>query len=652
MATRYESQVAPQSPRIGGVGPAAFGAEIGQSLYYAGEIEERIRRRRDDDELASFGVRFAEARTATEEAVLKDRAEAPDGGAGHAERVRKRAQERRDALLANIKSERVRRRATEQLADWESRLATRELEWEEGARVGKLVRDVDASTDISANRARRATDPAALGEEIDQFDQLIDGLSAVPADVRAKLQREGRGRIVRSYLEGLNGRDPRQAAALLESGAFDAYLQPQEIDVLTGEAGVEIRREEVEMRAKLAAETAEARETVNLFQKRLADGVPVPDAELEQMQALAQRYGLDADAYDLAKARVINGANRVFRAATPQQIDAEIKTLDARIAKAGDKARPADVILRDHLSSLLSTRTAELDRDPLGYGARAFGMNVEPIDFDDPASIQKRLTQAHAVARATGRPPQFLTDEEAADLSAQLGAGGAGRSRAAEMLARLGPRQALAAARQVAPDDDVLQRAVTLGPKTRTLALIGPDYRKANPKLVPAGDSQIAFQASTGRALRHLGGEFSAATLETARNIYAGLVGRNGGGQDGFDDATFGMAVNMALGASRRNGEQQGGIGSWNGRAILLPTDMTQREFDGALARVAGPISGASNGTPIWGDGSPIKGSQIREGFVPVAVRDGVYRFENARGQVLTREGGGAWLLDIRKLKR
>jgi hypothetical protein len=654
MADRYERSVAANTPTLGFVSPQSFGAGLADALYAVGNIEERIRekekRQRDDDQAAEFNVRFAQARDEEERAAVDAKTAAPEGGAGHSEAIRKRWDTRRQQLLEGITSERVRNYATERLAAWGSEFQSREYAWEQGRRVEKLGSDVDRTIDISANRARRAIDASAFGEELDEFENGVELLS-VPADLKSRLVREGRDRIARSFLEGMNGRDPRQAQALLESGVFDEYLKPETLDILRGEAGVEIRREETEQRAALAAEKAQAREDINVFQKQLADGVPVKDEDIQRVQGLAQKYGFDGEVYDLGKARIINNANRVYRAATPIQLDQRVKELDASIAGAGDKAKPEQVIERDHLRTLLTQRSEELKSDPLDFGARGLGMRIDPIDFNDPASLQRRAQSARAVANATGAPIRLLTNEEAEILSVQAAAGGAGRRSVAEQLARLGARDALIAARQVAGEDEVLQRAVTLGPNSRALALAGPEYAEKNPKLVPKEESSALYERIVSRSLRHLGGEFDGATLETARNIYAGFAGRKGYAGE-FRPDWFGTAINMALGTTKRGAEWQGGLGQYNGRKILLPTTMTQREFDTALTRINRPLQGASTGTPVWGDGSPIKASQVLTQFTPVAVRDGVYRFETARGDVLLQKGGGPWLLDVRKLGR
>lgn len=653
MAARYERQVAPNTPLLRQVSPDSFGSGLADALYAVGNIQEEIRekekRQREDDEVTGFNVAFAKAREEEEQATVDARTAAPEGAAGHSDAIRKRWEARRQQLLEGITSERVRNYAAERLAAWGTDFQTREYAWEQGKRVEKLGADVDRSIDISANRARRTKDAATFGQELDEFEAGIEQLN-VPADLKSRLVRDGRDRIARSFLEGLNERDPRQSQALLESGAFDDYLKPETLDVLRSEAGVEIRREETEQRARLAAEAAQAREDITVFQKRLDDGLPVSDAEIQRFQGLAQKYGFEADVYDLGKARIVNNANRVYRSATPIQLDQRVKQLDASIARAGDKAKPEEVIERDHLQTLLSRRSEELKEDPLSFGARGLGMNIQPIDWSDPASLQARSRAARAVTQATGAPIRLLTNEEAQILSSQVAAGGAGRRNVAEQLARLGPRDALIAARQVAGDDEVLQRAVTLGPSTRALALAGPDYLQKNPKLVPERESLEAYNQAVSRSLRHLGGEFDAATLETARNIYAGFAGRNGWTGELRAD-WFGTAVNMALGATKRGGEWQGGLGTYNGRKILLPSTMTQREFDAALTKLDRPIR-ASTGAPVWSDGTPVKVGQLRSQFAPVAVRDGVYRFENARGEVIGQRGGGPWLLDVRKLGR
>lgn len=650
-APPYQRQVRPGTPDIGMVSADAFGAGVGRGLDYAGnEIERRIdleKKRREDEATADAAVKAAQLRVETDQDVIDARTNAGPAAEGHSAAVTARYKERSDALLGGISDPRVRRRMQVQLAQQGAELQGREYAFEQGARVNKMVTDTGTAIDLAANRVRGKADPAVMGEEIDALDETIGAMS-VPDDVKQRLLKDGRARITRSYLEGTTARDPKAAAALLDSGAFDSFLSPEQLDSLRSEAGVEVRRQDAQAAQTLALEKADARQRINVFQKKLADGVPVPDAQIAEAQDLATKYGFEGEVYDLGKARVINNVNRIFQGATPAQIDAEIKRYDGVIAAAGDKAAPADVIAREQLQKLLPARTAELQTDPLGYGARN-GMTIAPINWNDPASLDKRAAQARAITAQTGAPLRLLTDEEAAIFANQLRGGAGNRIEVAEQLGRFGARDGMIAARQVAPNDLVLQRVVTLPRQYRALALGGPDARKANPALVPQKESGEAFQEIASAAMRNLPSDFSVATIETARNIYASLAAANGASE--FNETTFAASINMALGGDRKDGVWRGGIGEYNRRPMLLPVRMTQAEFDRRLSRLGGDLpKGAANGAPVYADGSAVFSGQIRERFTPVAVGDGLYRFARPDGSVLMKKGGGPWVLDIRKV--
>ncbi|MCJ8159861.1 hypothetical protein, partial [Sphingomonas sp. LaA6.9] len=610
----------------------AFGAGIGAELVQTGEAIHRNeirayqieRQQRADSEVADFNARFAKAREAMDKASIDARNGAAPGGAGHTAAMRDTWEKTRAGLLEGITEDRVRRQAETQLVEFGSRLESSEYEFEQGARVGKLVTDQKDASDASANRASRMHDPKAFAEELSLGRQAIDALGGVPAETKEKLHKYHDETVTVGFLNGLNERDPASAIALLDSGAFDEILDPRQMEQARNGAQIEIRRAAAEADRQAAQEKAEARERINTFQKLLADGVPVPPEQISEMQGLAIKHGLEGEIYDLGKANVVNNVNASSKAWTPIQIDARIKALDAQISAAGDKVPPELVIERNQLASILPTRTSELKNDPLGFAARN-GTRFEPVNFSDPASLDRRLSQAKAVTQSTGAPLTIFTDEEAAQLAGEIQTGKpSARLDVANRLARFGPTGALAAVRQVAPGDLVMERAVTLYPKYRPFIFRGAELRKGNEKLAPKQETGDAFQEMAGGAMLRLGPQFANATLETARNIYASKA--TDAGDVAWNEQLFSEAIHMALGGDWSGGIRRGGVGSWNDRQTMLPTSMNQGEFDRRIARVAN-FTGMVNP-----DGTPADAATVKRRFTPVAVRDGVYRWEAPDG--------------------
>lgn len=654
MVDFYLPRVDPQSTTdtLRGAGAEAFGAGIGDALQRTGErlgaIEER--RKRAEEELdeqyqaTEAGKALAQLGADVDaETVAAQESMAP-GGAGHTERLIESFDKRQEALLAGITNAKVRDRATVQLAQMRARVASQESAVEAGARVRKTKLDVGDMIAIGANRIRGKADVAVFGETLDQFDTMVGGLK-LPDEAKRDLRAEGYNRFARSLVEGLR---PEEAKKVLTDGTLDQYLKPETLDALLSENGVALRQAEYERKSAAALAKAEAVQRINLAQKILADGGVLPKEQMEELAGLAKTYSLDHETYDLGKAGLVNDLNRVHRSSTPPQIDARIKQVDAAIAKAGDTVDPALTIERGHLASLLSARRTELSTDPLGYAARN-GVAIDPIEWDDPNSVARRLRQARAVSQATGAPLKPLTDEEAADLTTLAASGAAGRLDAINRVASFGPGGAMAVARLVAPNDLVFARAATLPPAYRPLVVRGIEARKL--VKIPDDEARQAYQDKAALALRHLGGDFAVATRETAANIYAEQMrSRGAGGETPFDERQYDVAVHLALGGDTQGGVRRGGIGEWREAAMLLPTRMTQAEFDQRMTRLSAKMpAGAVNGSPVWKDGSPVMSGDIRERFTPVAVRDGVYRFERG-GTVLVTRKGDPWLLDIRKV--
>lgn len=652
--TGYRSQIGPAAPAaLPQASPSAFGANVGAAVAQVGESLQRRelqaiaieRDQRRGDEWADFNARFAALRLEADVHETDLRASMPPGGKGYTEARAKWMEERAAAMLEGITEDSVRRQAQAQLSDYGARLGSQAYAVETGARIAKRTTDFQQRIDIARNRVQR--DPANFRDEREMFLIDIEGMDDVPADVREKLKVMGEAGLSLAMLSGVTAANPEAALEMLASPAFDGLLTPEQIDGAKRSAAVELRRRNAEAAATIAAEKSEARQDIDLLQRRIATGVPVDDAELEAAQALASKYDLKLDAFDLSRARVENETNRVYENATPVQLDTEVKRLEALRAKQGDKFGVADQVRLTRLTSMLSDRSAELKRDPWNAASRA-GVQFAPLDMSDPASIAARR-QAVGKAQARGIDVPFLSDEEAAGWTAEAGKGPEGRMAVLEKVRAIGGARAIgAAAEQVMPGDRIFARAAVLPPVYARLAMQGGRAMEATKGMVPPSDTWETYRDHVRGAFNSLGPDFVNGTKETADAIYAGLLVRNGAAGQEFDKAIYARAIDMAVSATAKGG----GVGEYGGRKVLLPTGMDQGEFnrrmsaDGAKLRAAG-----TDGGPVARDGSPIYADVLRKQFRPVAIGDGQYRFENSSGQVLTVRGGRPWIVDMWKVR-
>lgn len=641
----YAAQVEPQriTTALPTATPEDYGAGIGDALSGAGQVAGEIAirgakleaEREYDRQATAAMVDWAKAQEVYSLADNEARsAPSAPGAAGHAKLMSERAEKTAAEFLATISHAGLRGRYSGQVEEWLAGQVVSADAFERGQTAKLQATQGDTASDILANKA--------AGEPFEKYMQTLQGwLKApspigVPQDAWGVIVREGAQKIL---ISGLRGEEPERRRAVLDSHALDEWLTPEQVNALGNEADSDIRRKQIEAEAAARAAKAEDVEYVDDVLDRINRGYPVADEDYAEAMMRATRSGLEKRVRDLNDAHVGKQVNKEWANATPAQMDARIKVIDAELAKAGDKGNPALVAERAALDKLLTERRKQVASDPLAAGA-AMGISVAPVDWSDPSSVAARRKAADATARAMGVPAKYLTDEEATQLAANIDTPD-GRATVARMLRGFGPA-AERAARQVEPDDPLFAYSMALRPEVQAAIYRGQALK--GEQSIPAEEFREAWRDETGAAMQGMPAAFRETAFEATKMIYRNIATKRG--LDSFDRVLFRGALREALGgvASGNAAARRGGVGEWNGAKIMLPPDMSQAQFDARLG-------GWKPSRAHRGDKTKIGGTELRDRFTPVRQPNGRYRFRSQRGEwAVVEDGRTALELDISKL--
>jgi hypothetical protein len=476
----------------------------------------------------------------------------------------------------------------------------------------------------------------------------LSKLSAARKDIASRLIAEDpRGpEVGKAYLD-------KHAADFTSDDAqyLTHYVRTQQdyYQAQAHKAEVEARQEQRE-RVKADADTAED------VLRRARFG-PIPPDQMAAGLAAAQRAGKTGLAFELGNVAVTNKTKVVYQNATPAELQNRINELAPQTR--GDSPDP--VVLAEHraLNDMLGQTREQLQHDPISWGAAHMGLPTAPLNWNDQRSLDGRMRNAQMISARTGVQPKILTDEETATLAGQaVSHDPKVQAGLVFQLAKLGPQFGTIAARQVAPSDDRFAGLVGLATVPNrgvaqalvSKALQGPEIIKAHPKIIDKNfDSQ--FDGALGGLLRLMPGA-DRGVKEVAKNLLAANAAQNGKYESANSPTEVLASINGAFGGYNDHGVMRGGIGSHAGRPTVLPTGMSQDEFNLSIARSNGSqVLGASNGSPVWSNGKPIGSAKDLWGMELVPVGDGRYRLYNGAGYV-TRKEGGFFELDVRKLGR
>lgn len=647
------------TPAVPGVSAEAMGAGVGRAIGNLGQATENfaqaVQQREREVEAADVGVRVAELNGEIDVLAQERRENAAAGGAGHTEGVIEEFDRRATETLAGIRNDRVRRAYSDQLARDRARILSREDGWQRGASIEHRVERVDRAGTLIANG--QATDPTPEGLEagLEQIETQVSAMG-LSADLTDATIREQQRKVVAAWGNAMVEINHGALIEVIDEGALNAYLEPEDIDRLRDGAMVEGRRLAAAERARQATVAAEARETLSLFNRRIAAGDEPSDAEFDEMAELATAIGDEGRLFDVQVARQEVRVNRETSTWTPIQFEQAINTLRQ---KGEDRTTAENIQLRQ-LEQIRASRVSEFVNDPHGAAARG-GSAPPPVDWANPtaAQLDARASWARGFAQANGLVSiPYLSTEEMRPLEERLEQGAPGLVEVARTLrTQWGTRAAGQIAQQLQPNDRDLQLMVGLPITTQNLFVRGAEARRGNSSLF---DRQVAAEvfaehsSAIPQALRP-------AVFEAAANISSGL--RDNYNEVDFDEDTFVRAIEYAMGGTGPRNDIRGGLGEWQDDPIWLPPDLTQGDFEERLARATGQafveaaVDGQGNphqqaprymgadGRP----GGPISPEQLRQ-LRFETVSPGVYRLVGPIGGALVDADGRQWQFDVRRL--
>lgn len=626
----YLSKVGPANPTPQPfASPASFGAGVGQEVErFGGIMEQAARERRAIELQQEFRNQLADAARAGSALRLDAAREAQrleenpqPGGAGHAKAVGDYYQKHGDEFLATL-SPRVRERMQPVLDDDRLRAIERADAFEARSRADKWANDLDENITISGNLVRMNPTHEALLGEVAHNDEIIDAGPGTP-EQKAKAKLAMRGALVADRLRAL---PPDQVAT--ERDRYLEWLPSKTGDQLVENANVDLRRIANE-NARAATQQKELlNQQIATYLYRDTANALIDPAEGKQLAD--QLAALDPENPKILELRAKAGAASLVNPlvnALPGQITNTIN----QIEQTPDwQKNPTLTVARDRLIELRDKRRGD---EP----------NIQLPDFNDGGSVQRWTDAVRADAKARGMErPTWIYGDLKQRFGKTMDRGPEGQAEMLALLNRMPEDVAFEMAQELAPSDPVFQAAATLKGGGRKLALEGRALaaEKADEKIVAPSDMQDEFDR-VHAAMVGFRPEVEQATIQTAYSIALALHRQQG--RTRYDDQLGAEAVRLALDGLDNKGRKTGGIGEVNGQPVLLPSNMTQEDFDRRYSTMTGPSRAFASGRQLTYE-------QVRDYYRLVAIGDGVYQWRDALNRVLTDQDNRPLRLHINKL--
>lgn len=650
----YESQVGPAAPTPAPrADPNAFGASVGAGLEAVGDALHRLD---TDSQAADFNARFAQLREAADNQSIDARKSAAPGAAGHAQQMKDWWDAQSAGILDGIKDRRLQRSAQAQLAEFGARLNSSEYQWQLGQQAGKIVADQAKAADLAANRAYRFTDPATLGEEFKFARSSIMDLQGASADVKDRLIHEHEAAAAGGFFNGVIDRGkPRDALALLDTGAYDSILTKEQMQHLRNKAEVETRRIDGANKAQAAIQLKLQKEALATRRAVLETGAGNPQ-DWDNLAADYDAIGDTSSAVTVRAKGTSMAATIGYRGDTPSELDTKIASLQAiRHNAAGLSPREAST-----LSGLIDLRGQIVGMLGQPGGAMlalqfATGKPVAPLNPADPSSMQARAAYAKGAAAQYRRPtaePLLPTDLPTfKDL-----ASGAPQQKlqALQMIQGFGDPQVIrAAAAQVAgADDGAFRIASQLPISIARDVLQGSETIKSGPQVWNEARARADFNKWYGRTLSMVGGSYRSDIFDAAKSFYGQRAVQ--GGEQAYNPGRFAEAIETVIGRMPDPNGATGGIARHSQGIVLVPQGMKPDALLQRFARASAEDYARASGAkvPHWSDGTALTRTELVRSLPTAIDGAGHYGFRGPGGKLIETSPGVPYIVDINRLAK
>jgi hypothetical protein len=654
---RRQLQAGGSTP-FGQASPAAFGAGVGAALEQAGADLQQVEHWRDrqkEEEAqevdgAEAAKRFSAAGAELDDFLTDLKAKGPPPE-GYQAAVQAQLDRIRSGATDGLTNKHVLRRLDVQLSELGARAGSKAFDLESGNRVAGILTNAVKQRDLAYGRVRSGNgDAGVFAEERQNLDISAHALN-LPEEQLGPYLRDGNDLLADALLQGM---EPQVRRDVLASGMYNEYLKPATLDRLINGTEADVRREEAAARAEAAHDAAVAKSEIGDAEQALQQ----ERGTFQEWSAIADRWEAAGDTGRAAVARSRGfeiQATEQHRGDSPAERQARIEMLAAKSTRSAQE--------ESELKGLKSQQDYVNGLSAIGRYEYATGKVAPPLDWSDPKSIARRVHTMQAAKGAYGGEPEFLKPGEEAPLKEVMATGTNPEKVAAmQSVAALPGPVALQVIDKVAGSDKNLRAAATLatfgdGGARMSLALQGPAALLATPTLLTrekdadghfVGNSPEEHWASLAPALAGMPAAYVADLRQNTINIYAALAGKTGAKT--FQPRLMGDAFLLAVGGERKGGVQRGGLGRWQGRTVLLPTGMSQAEFDSRLSR-AGRFQWheAAVGAQPKHEGRDFVTTGDLRRLVPVMAGDGLYRLRDGNTFVMA-EDGGIYTFDVRKL--
>lgn len=512
------------------------------------------------------------------------------------------------------------------------------------------------------------TDPAAAEKQVDtgltEIDRYYRSQGAPDSFVAAKKLEYASGiyKDVGANLAYAGPDGPKLAQALLDQHGDsmtgdDRYAVEAHARTAQNAMDAEARRAEAEQRREASEARHDAHDRATSAAANLDSGLPLEPKDYASALSDAQTAGDEALQRRLEHGQLKNTVLFTHQRDTPPQLQQQINDLSVKIAKAGTKADPNDIITRDSLQQLYGRTSDLLKTNGIAWGARTLGTDVQPLNLNDPNSVNARADLVSTINRRAGQEISPLQPDEVTPL-AQTWRSGDAQAKAG-MIMRLAQFGGIApaAAQQIAPNDNGLLHLLSLASHSNrgvaasrvTQAMAGYEAMKTEGPIVSKVAAPADFNSYVGTALQFMPGARDG-VYTVAKALLAEDAAQHGWKDNtDADEKAWYRAVNSALGAYNRGDVQYGGLAGFNGAQTVLPENMSLDDFEGRVSRAGdAQFKAAGNGVPMLSNGTALTSGDLKKmHFIP--VDDGVYRLESGGSFVHTKDGK-AFELDIRKL--